>query len=146
MLHMVLFWTATADLWLILPISHTVYLYFMFAYNKFLVFRWMLKLVFLLVAARMMYYLDPSSQKRAVELAMTLDESLTNRNLQVTDINCELVLLLCLQKLCASYRGKRKLKWLLRLMLGSVGSHVRERAVGVIGTENLSILHTSCSK
>lgn len=70
----------------------------------------MLKLMFLLVAARMMYYLDPSSQKRAVELAMTLDESLTNRNLQVTDINCELVLLLCLQKLCASYRGKRKLK------------------------------------
>lgn len=31
----------------------------------------------------MVYYLDPSSQKRAVELATTLDESLTNRNLQV---------------------------------------------------------------
>ncbi|OXB74603.1 UNVERIFIED_CONTAM: hypothetical protein H355_013437 [Colinus virginianus] len=35
-----------------------------------------------LSAAKMMYYLDPSSQKRAVELAMTLDESLINRNLQ----------------------------------------------------------------
>lgn len=69
-----------------------------------------MKHVFLLVAARMMYYLDPSSQKRAVELAMTLDESLINRNLQVTDINCKLLLLLYLQKLYASYRGKRKLK------------------------------------
>lgn len=66
--------------------------------------------MFLLVAAKMMYYLDPSSQKRAVELAMTLDESLINRNLQVTDINCKLLLLLCLQNLCASYGGKRKLK------------------------------------
>lgn len=35
------------------------------------------------VAAKMVYYLDPSSQKRAVELATTLDESLANRNLQV---------------------------------------------------------------
>ncbi|EQB79048.1 N(alpha)-acetyltransferase 15, NatA auxiliary subunit isoform 2 [Camelus ferus] len=33
-------------------------------------------------AAKMVYYLDPSSQKRAIELATTLDESLTNRNLQ----------------------------------------------------------------
>lgn len=31
----------------------------------------------------MVYYLDSSSQKRAIELATTLDESLTNRNLQV---------------------------------------------------------------
>lgn len=69
-----------------------------------------MKLMFLLVAAKMMYYLDPSSQKRAVELAMTLDESLINRNLQVTDINCKLLLLLYLQKLCTSYGGKRKLK------------------------------------
>nr|KAF6481182.1 N-alpha-acetyltransferase 15, NatA auxiliary subunit [Molossus molossus] len=35
-----------------------------------------------LSAAKMVYYLDRSSQKRAVELATTLDESLTNRNLQ----------------------------------------------------------------
>ncbi|XP_073497907.1 N-alpha-acetyltransferase 15, NatA auxiliary subunit [Phyllobates terribilis] len=35
-----------------------------------------------LSAAKMMYYLDPSSQKRAVELATALDESLTNRSLQ----------------------------------------------------------------
>ncbi|XP_059962213.1 N-alpha-acetyltransferase 15, NatA auxiliary subunit isoform X1 [Mesoplodon densirostris] len=35
-----------------------------------------------LSAAKMVYYLDPSSQKRAIELATTLDESLTNRNLQ----------------------------------------------------------------
>lgn len=35
------------------------------------------------LAAKMVYYLDPSSQKRAIELATTLDESLTNRNLQV---------------------------------------------------------------
>lgn len=45
-----------------------------------------MKFIFLIVAAKMMYYLDPSSQKRAVELAMTLDESLINRNLQVTVI------------------------------------------------------------
>lgn len=32
----------------------------------------------------MVYYLDPTSQKRAVELATCLDESLTNRNLQVS--------------------------------------------------------------
>ena len=36
-----------------------------------------------LSAAKMVYYLDSSSQKRAIELATTLDESLTNRNLQV---------------------------------------------------------------
>uniref|UniRef100_A0A452GP37 Uncharacterized protein n=1 Tax=Gopherus agassizii TaxID=38772 RepID=A0A452GP37_9SAUR len=35
-----------------------------------------------LSAAKMVYYLDPSSQKRAVELATSLNESLTNRNLQ----------------------------------------------------------------
>nr|XP_033795329.1 N-alpha-acetyltransferase 15, NatA auxiliary subunit isoform X2 [Geotrypetes seraphini] len=35
-----------------------------------------------LSAAKMMYYLDPSSQKRAVELATALDESLRNRTLQ----------------------------------------------------------------
>ncbi|XP_077135306.1 N-alpha-acetyltransferase 15, NatA auxiliary subunit isoform X1 [Ranitomeya variabilis] len=35
-----------------------------------------------LSAAKMMYYLDPSSEKRAVELATALDESLTNRSLQ----------------------------------------------------------------
>ncbi|KAM9677756.1 N-alpha-acetyltransferase 15, NatA auxiliary subunit isoform 3-T3 [Trichechus inunguis] len=35
-----------------------------------------------LSAAKMVYYLDPSSQKRAIELATTLDESLNNRNLQ----------------------------------------------------------------
>uniref|UniRef100_A0A5G2Q904 N-alpha-acetyltransferase 15, NatA auxiliary subunit n=1 Tax=Sus scrofa TaxID=9823 RepID=A0A5G2Q904_PIG len=35
-----------------------------------------------LSAAKMVYYLDSSSQKRAIELATTLDESLTNRNLQ----------------------------------------------------------------
>ncbi|XP_074849390.1 N-alpha-acetyltransferase 15, NatA auxiliary subunit isoform X2 [Carettochelys insculpta] len=35
-----------------------------------------------LSAAKMVYYLDPSSQKRALELATSLDESLTNRNLQ----------------------------------------------------------------
>lgn len=40
-----------------------------------------------LSAAKMMYYLDPSSQKRAVELATALDESLTNRSLQTcTDV------------------------------------------------------------
>ncbi|KAH0504798.1 N-alpha-acetyltransferase 15, NatA auxiliary subunit [Microtus ochrogaster] len=33
-------------------------------------------------AAKMVYYLDSSSQKRAIELATTLDGSLTNRNLQ----------------------------------------------------------------
>lgn len=52
----------------------------------FLVIHWVMKLIFSSVAAKMMYYLDPSSQKRAVELAMTLDESLINRNLQVTHI------------------------------------------------------------
>lgn len=35
-----------------------------------------------LSAAKMIYYLDSSSQKRAIELATTLDGSLTNRNLQ----------------------------------------------------------------
>lgn len=35
------------------------------------------------LAAKMVYYLDSSSQKRAIELATALDESLTNRNLQV---------------------------------------------------------------
>uniref|UniRef100_A0A250Y5X3 N-alpha-acetyltransferase 15, NatA auxiliary subunit n=1 Tax=Castor canadensis TaxID=51338 RepID=A0A250Y5X3_CASCN len=35
-----------------------------------------------LSAAKMVYYLESSSQKRAIELATTLDESLTNRNLQ----------------------------------------------------------------
>lgn len=54
---------------------------------KVLVIPWVMKLIFPLVAAKMMYYLDPSSQKRAVELAMTLDESLINRNLQVTAIH-----------------------------------------------------------
>lgn len=49
-----------------------------------LVIQWVMSLIFPPVAAKMMYYLDPSSQKRAVELAMTLDESLINRNLQVT--------------------------------------------------------------
>ncbi|XP_019519593.1 PREDICTED: N-alpha-acetyltransferase 15, NatA auxiliary subunit [Hipposideros armiger] len=46
-----------------------------------------------LSAAKMVYYLDPSSQKRAVDLATTLDESLTNRNLQtcmeVLDALCD---------------------------------------------------------
>lgn len=40
--------------------------------------------MFHVTAAKMMYYLDPSSQKRAVELAAALDESLTNRSLQVS--------------------------------------------------------------
>ncbi|KAM8939478.1 N-alpha-acetyltransferase 15, NatA auxiliary subunit [Pelodytes ibericus] len=40
-----------------------------------------------LAAAKMMYYLDTSSQKRAVELATALDETLQNRSLQIcTDI------------------------------------------------------------
>lgn len=34
-------------------------------------------------AAKMMFYLDPSTQKKAVELAVALDESLKNRNIQV---------------------------------------------------------------
>uniref|UniRef100_A0A4W3KJG4 N-alpha-acetyltransferase 15, NatA auxiliary subunit a n=1 Tax=Callorhinchus milii TaxID=7868 RepID=A0A4W3KJG4_CALMI len=34
-------------------------------------------------AAKMMYYLDPSSQKRAVELATGLDEFLANRSIQI---------------------------------------------------------------
>ncbi len=34
-------------------------------------------------AAKMMFYLDPSTQKKAVELAVALDESLNNRNIQV---------------------------------------------------------------
>uniref|UniRef100_A0A2D4NAE8 Uncharacterized protein n=1 Tax=Micrurus spixii TaxID=129469 RepID=A0A2D4NAE8_9SAUR len=38
--------------------------------------------LFLLLAAKMVYYLDSTSQKRAVELATSLDESLANRNLQ----------------------------------------------------------------
>lgn len=53
--------------------------------DKMLVLLWN-KAYFLFsspLAAKMVYYLDPSSQKRAVELATTLDESLTNRNLQV---------------------------------------------------------------
>lgn len=38
-------------------------------------------------AAKMMYYMDPSSQKQAVELATALDEPLTNRSLQIcTDV------------------------------------------------------------
>ncbi|XP_051561366.1 N-alpha-acetyltransferase 15, NatA auxiliary subunit [Myxocyprinus asiaticus] len=34
-------------------------------------------------AAKMMYYLDPSTQKKAVELATALDESLNNRSVQI---------------------------------------------------------------
>lgn len=34
-------------------------------------------------AAKGMFYLDPSTQKKAVELAAALDESLNNRNIQV---------------------------------------------------------------
>uniref|UniRef100_A0A8C1BWF5 N-alpha-acetyltransferase 15, NatA auxiliary subunit b n=1 Tax=Cyprinus carpio carpio TaxID=630221 RepID=A0A8C1BWF5_CYPCA len=34
-------------------------------------------------AAKMMFYLDPSTQKKAVELAVALDESLNNRNIQI---------------------------------------------------------------
>lgn len=56
----------------------------MFVCKIFFVVQWVMKVIFPPVAAKMMYYLDPSSQKRAVELAMTLDESLINRNLQVT--------------------------------------------------------------
>lgn len=31
----------------------------------------------------MMFYLDPSTQKKAVELAIALDESLNNRSVEV---------------------------------------------------------------
>lgn len=34
-------------------------------------------------AAKMMFYLDPSTQKKAMELAIALDESLNNRGVQV---------------------------------------------------------------
>uniref|UniRef100_A0A9J8CRS5 N-alpha-acetyltransferase 15, NatA auxiliary subunit b n=1 Tax=Cyprinus carpio carpio TaxID=630221 RepID=A0A9J8CRS5_CYPCA len=34
-------------------------------------------------AAKMMFYLDPSTQKKAVDLAIALDESLNNRNIQI---------------------------------------------------------------
>lgn len=44
--------------------------------------------LFLLLAAKMVYYLDSTSQKRAMELATSLDESLANRNLQVNLIYC----------------------------------------------------------
>ncbi|KAK3573248.1 hypothetical protein QTP86_015767 [Hemibagrus guttatus] len=36
-----------------------------------------------LAAAKGMFYLDPSTQKKAVELAAALDESLNNRNIQI---------------------------------------------------------------
>uniref|UniRef100_A0A8C9VDN2 N-alpha-acetyltransferase 15, NatA auxiliary subunit n=1 Tax=Scleropages formosus TaxID=113540 RepID=A0A8C9VDN2_SCLFO len=36
-----------------------------------------------LAAAKMMYYLDPSREKKAVELATALDESLNNRTIQI---------------------------------------------------------------
>uniref|UniRef100_A0A9J7XI25 N-alpha-acetyltransferase 15, NatA auxiliary subunit b n=1 Tax=Cyprinus carpio carpio TaxID=630221 RepID=A0A9J7XI25_CYPCA len=36
-------------------------------------------------AAKMMFYLDPSTQKKAVDLAIALDESLNNRNIQVLE-------------------------------------------------------------
>lgn len=57
-----------------------------FVYKTYFIIHWVIKIIFPPVAAKMMYYLDPSSQKRAVELAVTLDESLVNRNLQVIDI------------------------------------------------------------
>lgn len=38
---------------------------------------------FCLTAAKMMYYLDSSMEKKAVELAIALDESLSNRSIQV---------------------------------------------------------------
>lgn len=37
-------------------------------------------------AAKGMFYLDPSTQKKAVELAAALDESLNNRSIQVKPI------------------------------------------------------------
>lgn len=40
----------------------------------------------LLEAAKGMFYLDPSTQKKAVELATALDESLNNRNIQVNPV------------------------------------------------------------
>lgn len=42
--------------------------------------------LFSLEAARGMFYLDPSTQKKAVELAAALDESLNNRNIQVNTV------------------------------------------------------------
>lgn len=39
-----------------------------------------------LEAAKGMFYLDPSTQKKAVELAAALDESLNNRNIQVNPV------------------------------------------------------------
>uniref|UniRef100_A0A8C1MRK7 N-alpha-acetyltransferase 15, NatA auxiliary subunit-like n=1 Tax=Cyprinus carpio TaxID=7962 RepID=A0A8C1MRK7_CYPCA len=36
-------------------------------------------------AAKMMFYLDPSTQMKAVDLAIALDESLNNRNIQVLE-------------------------------------------------------------
>jgi len=40
-------------------------------------------LFFSFTAAKMMFYLDPSTQKKAMELAIALDESLNNRSVQV---------------------------------------------------------------
>lgn len=37
-------------------------------------------------AAKGMFYLDPSTHKKAVELAAALDESLNNRNIQVNPV------------------------------------------------------------
>uniref|UniRef100_A0A673IPS5 N-alpha-acetyltransferase 15, NatA auxiliary subunit n=1 Tax=Sinocyclocheilus rhinocerous TaxID=307959 RepID=A0A673IPS5_9TELE len=49
----------------------------------FFMFNFQFHLFSSFTAAKMMFYLDPSTQKKAVELAIALDESLNNRNIQV---------------------------------------------------------------
>uniref|UniRef100_A0A4W3JXP8 N-alpha-acetyltransferase 15, NatA auxiliary subunit a n=1 Tax=Callorhinchus milii TaxID=7868 RepID=A0A4W3JXP8_CALMI len=61
-----------------------------------------------LAAAKMMYYLDPSSQKRAVELATGLDEFLANRSIQVSLNLCKITNKVALEALWDGHLGDSK--------------------------------------
>lgn len=54
-------------------------------------------------------------------------------------MNCELLLLVYLFKVMQAI-GKRKLKWLLHLMVRRLSCHVREKALRFIRTETFSVL------